>query len=366
MNKYKKENYITQRLNKNSNKWIFQVRVPGAKEKSFSETIYGSSRDAYENAIKYRNKCLSSKTQKNNQFRDDIYLDEIFDETFLLLPVREETKRKHTYFFKNHIDTNKPISEIKRADILLSLNNMVTTSSDSTIQHVFSVWKRIFKTAVVKEYIMYDLTQGIIPPKSQYIPKHKSDVVTTRETLDKVEERISDTFGVEKDSVIMALEVMWHTGMRPAECFALSPTDFKDGYISITKELGSSMADDGFVDKEKFGVVRTCKTDTSVRQIPISNKLAEKLNSYKVKGDIMFPNKYGEYFNIGQLGQRIHKLGIPFRMYQLRHTVATKMIVDSNADDRTIQEVLGHKSFKMSIYYARSNEEKKLNVLNEI
>ena len=69
--------------------------------------------------------------------------------------------------------------------------------------------------------------------------------------------------------------------------------------------------------------------------------------------------------NITYLGARIRNLGIPFNMYQLRHTVSTNLITN-NIDQRTIIEILGHEKIDMSIYYARSNEELKRNALNII
>ena len=67
----------------------------------------------------------------------------------------------------------------------------------------------------------------------------------------------------------------------------------------------------------------------------------------------MFPNRHLSYFNISDLGLRIKKLDDEFNMYQLRHTLCTRLIM-KGVDQRTIMEILGHENFNMSLYYARS------------
>lgn len=364
--KFRKESYIKQ--TKKNGKWYFEVRVPDCVSKTFSESKYGSSRVAFDNAVRYRNSCLipGSMAQKSIQTK---MLDQVFDESIELFPVREKTKKTNYLLLNKYIgDTERMISDITRTDIITSLNNMIMDCSDDTIGRVLALWRKLFKTAIINEYINTDLTIGIVAPKSQRIETHKDKkVITDRDTLDKVESSIMKYFYdvKEAESVCVALEVMWYTGLRPAECFALSPNDVKNGYISVDKEIGSNIAEKGMVKTSNFNIIRKCKTEASIRKVPIPNKLQDILNGYSSSSqEILFPNKNGEYFNLSYLGQRIKRLGIPFNMYQLRHTVATKLVTNG-VDQRTIIEILGHENISMSVYYARSNEERKKNALEE-
>ena len=45
-----------------------------------------------------------------------------------------------------------------------------------------------------------------------------------------------------------------------------------------------------------------------------------------------------------------------FNMYMLRHWMATDLI-HSNTSARTVQDILGHASYKQSVGYARSSDE---------
>ena len=364
--KFRRESYIKQ--TKKNNKWYFEVRVPGCIQKTFSESKYGSPRMAFDNAVRYRNECLvpGSMAHKNIQSKT---LEQVFDESIELFPVREKTKKTNYLLLNKYIgNTERSIADITRAEIISSLNDTIMDCSNDTIGRVLALWRKLFKTAIINEYITNDLTVGIVAPKSQRIETHiHKEVVTTRETLDSVQEKIMKYFSNvdEAEAVCVALDLMWYTGLRPAECFALSVDDIKDGCISVDKELGSDIADSGYVDNKNFNIIRKCKTPASIRKVPIPSKLENILNGYVSKHPvILFPNKNGDYFNIGQLGQRIKRLGIPFNMYQLRHTVATKLVT-SGVDQRTIIEILGHENISMSVYYARSDEERKKSALEE-
>ena len=59
------------------------------------------------------------------------------------------------------------------------------------------------------------------------------------------------------------------------------------------------------------------------------------------------------------------KIGIDFHPYMLRHVMATDL-VKSRASDRAIQDLLGHKSYSMSLEYARSNPEERDEIMQDI
>ena len=362
--KFRKETYIKQ--TKKNNRWYFEVRVPNCPTKTFSELKWATPENAFDKAIEYRNLCLTddSMAHKINQTKS---LREVFEESIDLFPIREKTKKVYEYRFDKYIgNDNKPIDEITRTDIINSLNAMVSTCTDEVIFRIHGMWKKIFKTAIVNEYVTTDLTIGIPCPKSQIIKENKEKIViTTREKLDEVILKIREKFksDLEKESVCTALEVMWYLGLRPAETFALSTKDIEDGYLLVNKQLGSEMADSKH--SGKLITIRKCKTDASIRKIPIPKKLKEILANYNPPcEEIMFPNRHLSYFNISDLGLRIKKLDDEFNMYQLRHTLCTRLIM-KGVDQRTIMEILGHENFNMSLYYARSKDDIKASALEE-
>lgn len=370
MNRFKKEQHIEQRYNEATKTWSFRVKLRQANPpitKTFSEKDYGSPRRAYDQAIIFRNQALVDVNNGISYCVSDKTLEEVFYEVFDLFPCREETKRKYVVNYNRYMKDDILIKNVNRAYIISQLNSMIRDCSDDTINRVFSIWKKIFKTAIVNEYVINDPTNAIIPPKSQRIAKKHKEVVCTRETLDEVEKRIMESFSdKENKQVCMALEVMWYCGLRPCEVFALNKSDIKDGYININKELGSDITSGvDYIENENRNVIRKCKTKASIRQVPIPKQLQELLDNYNVESTILFPNRYGTYFNVSNIGGRIRQFKIPFNMYQLRHTVATRLVTNG-VDQRTIIEILGHENFNMSVYYARSNKDLKKDALEMI
>lgn len=360
MNRFKKEKYVWQV--KEDNGWRFIVKYKGIT-KSFSEGVFGSARRAYDQAVAFRDKALTSFidvmcgvcTQK---------VCTVFNETFDILPVREETKRKHVIYFGKYADGDMLITDVTKATVIQSLNSMIRECSDDTIARMLSIWRRIFKTAIIKEYVRTDVTVGITPPKSQLIRRPHRKVLTDRATLDLVENGLESILSRnEALAVKNALEMMYYTGVRPCECFALNKEDIADGYVDINKELGTDLATQD--ETERKNVIRKCKTEASIRRIPMPEELKKKLENYKPRGRILFPTDNGTHFNVSALGQKLHRLGIPFNMYQLRHTLATDLVLNRKADERTIIEILGHTRLNMSVYYSRSNDSAKKEALEK-
>ena len=165
--KFNKQKYITNYYK--SGTWHFKVRV-SKNTRTFSSSKYGTEQNAYLSAISYRDNLIKGIVKTNTPSLLSVYY-----ESLELFPIRKETARKHIISLKTHIkDVNKPIGDITKKDILVSLNSLIMKCSDDTICRCLSVWKRIFRTAVIKDYINVDLTQGIVSPKSQTITKIKN------------------------------------------------------------------------------------------------------------------------------------------------------------------------------------------------
>jgi integrase len=247
--------------------------------------------------------------------------------------------------------------------IIEDLNKMVEAASDDTIARTFLVWKEdIVGSALLQEIIIKDITLGIKKPKSHVI-KTKRGVTTDRETLNRIKSGIHKHVESEYDAkiIVCLLELLYYTGMRPAEAEALTKDDIKEDYISITKELGSSMV------RER--VVRRCKTENSIRNVPIHPELRpilDDLLSFALY-DELFRRENGVYMTSDWAGRAIRRLcikeGLEFNLYRLRHNMATSLVTNK-VDTRTTMELLGHANYDMSIYYASSNDELKEEAIN--
>lgn len=354
MMKFRKEKYITQVYNKDKT-WSFRVRLNG-KSKFFNEADYLSASQAFKAAVSYRNDLLVNKFIPKEKTVNDCYC-EISD----VYVLRSETKRKLDIFFSKYIDPKDvELNKITRADIISCLNSMVDRCSDDTIQRVFSIWKKIYGVAIAKGYIEKDLTISIKPPVSHKLKQAKRYELTDEESLNLLIRHLKKHLksSLVKKQIEHILFILFYTGMRPAELFALDKEDInlKEKTIRISKEMGS--------DRDDENVVRPCKTELSHRTIPISKKCFPYIEKALKIDDspILFSNEKGLHYASKDLGDRLHQyakqIGIDFHLYQCRHTFITRLFMNG-VDLKTIQELVGQQVDSTTIGYVVSDEERR-------
>ena len=382
MQKFRKEKYIKQRYSKTSNRWSFQVSfeyfdldgVQQSYTKTFAEKNFKTAKDALNEACKHRDKMRHKLNTEGLPKKQTFTLKEVFNLTTQLFILRKETVIKLEKNFKKYILTELGDIDFKKISALSinrTLNQMVSIASDDTIKRVFSIWKKLFKTARVHKIVMIDITDEIIVPKSE-VKKIKKKVNTSYNDLLKIIDtlrkstRQTKKYIFETEIMIYGLLTIYYTGLRPAECFALKKgnIDLINNIIYIDEEIGSSYTE--------LNVLRETKTEDSVREIPIVPKLKKILqNAFRYQyedAEFLFSNYEKQLFDIDTITNKItrcaKKINIKFNMYMLRHLFSTDLIVNKT-DPRTVMELMGHNNVAMTIEYARSNSDLKVKALSK-
>ena len=135
------------------------------------------------------------------------------------------------------------------------------------------------------------------------------------------------------------------------------------------KTYGSSS--DVFID-EGFLKVTKGKTKASIRQIHLTDSVKKILcrRIEKFTGDFLFThqdidgNKPIESLNILHRSV-IKKLGFDFRLYDCRHTFATRAI-ESGVDLLVLASLLGHSNLQMVMRYAHPSENLKTEAIKKM
>ena len=146
--------------------------------------------------------------------------------------------------------------------------------------------------------------------------------------------------------------LMLETGMRPIEVFRLRRED-----VSL--------------ERSSLQITRS-KTKSSIRRIHLSDKAKAILKGRieRFDGDFLFPQndrdgtapvKVLDVFH----RQAINKLGFKFRLYDCRHTFATRAL-ESGTDLLTLSALLGHANLKMVSRYAHPSEERKAEAIRQM
>lgn len=346
----------------------FRVHIPyydqlGSRRfysKSFSVKKYGSRAKALEMAKKHRDE-IKVKIAGDQIVKTEKYT---FKAVYLLsmdlYTITKETRRKLDLIFNKYafsvIDPETDFSKIKYAAIQKQLNSMVSEASNDTIKRVFSIWKRLYKNAIALNVVYRDETINVTVPRSEKVIKKREQTTSYTEVL-KVLAMIDEKTEDQRDKMLYknALLIMLYTGMRPSEVFALevSAIDQFNRTINIYQRTGSTS-------KEKYTIVKV-KTDSSARLIQYPPELISVFSELidNAKNGLLFIRSNGKLLNGDQFSDRINKIsGGSFRAYSLRHQLTTDLITQGT-DLRTIMELMGHSESTMTLYYARSNEEKK-------
>lgn len=146
--------------------------------------------------------------------------------------------------------------------------------------------------------------------------------------------------------------LMLETGMRPEEIYRMERknVNIEAGYVF-----------------NPYG-----KTKAARRQVPLTKRAAEVLKKRmsEIKSDYLFPfdgdpdkpMKKANHAHYGALGRS--KL-VPFTIYDLRHTFATRA-VESGVDLVTLAALLGHSKIQMVLRYAHPQAEHKVNAIRKL
>lgn len=336
-------------------------------ERAFSEAKYGA--DAKACAIFHRN-------EKMAEFQAGIVpqtaptVGDLFERKFELFPCRLKTRLQHEYFFRQAIQQyeNVPIDKIKASDVQASVNRYCETHTHDMGGKLLSVWRQIFKAAQLEELNIADKTMAVVVPKDA-VPVKKRNVMISDEDLkaflDALLEYNSDNPRGRETALVYwcVLQIMYYTGMRPAEVFALQrrDIDLERKEIRISKAVGSSA--------DKKGQIVPAKTINAIRSVPFTQALADILSDcvFGLQPDDFVFTIEGNLIDVDYFTNHIHlvskKSGIQFHSYMLRHKFATDM--QKTQSPRTVQDLLGHATFQMSVEYARSDEDERRKAIED-
>lgn len=367
-----KEKYISERTSAKGTKLLrIQIRAYGQTySKSIDISKFDTPKQAMELAKKLRDEALV-KMQAGYTVSNFKTVEEIYQKSFEVLPVRKKTIIRHGYFYKKGIAQygNKSIDKITTADIQASINNYAKTHTKRQVDGLLSVWRRIYKTAFLMNMSISDRTVAVIIPEcKQEHPKKKDistedfetfcDVLLTYNTASRVG-------AYDSVCIYHALQIMRYCGLRPAETFALTKQDIHvvdgGGYISINKASHSTV--------DSMLEIGKTKTQCSVRNVSIPHGLTDSLSEWldMAKYDLLFADYYGNLRDIDNTSDYIHRVAkkakVQFNMYMLRHQLSTDLFKEG-IPPQDIRDIMGHKSANMSLDYAVSSESDRENALN--
>lgn len=351
--------YIRKRKRKYGTAFLIEIPYKDEEgtQKRYTATVkvldYGDEKTALIAAQRLRNEALND-IQSGKLKRSFPTVKSLYRQKWELMPLSINTHEKQDAIYNSAIRPieSKYIDEVTVSDIQLSVNQYAQDHSQDAVSRLMTVWRQIFKCALILGYDIPDRTEAVIVPKSKIVTQHR-DVRMNVDDFMIVLDALK-TSGRYNDRVIYyMLLIMYYTGCRPAEALALTADDLSDMYIRINKAVGSTK-------DQKRQIVPT-KTESSVRRLPIASELIPVLNELKEwsKHKYLLAFESGELADIDEVSDTINKIAkkkhVHFNAYMLRHLMSSELL--HKGDSVIARDLLGHTSFSMTLDYARSTDQ---------
>ncbi|GHU58715.1 transposase [Clostridia bacterium] len=169
----------------------------------------------------------------------------------------------------------------------------------------------------------------------------------------------------------LGILIAMFTGMRLGELCALkwSDIDFSKHTIRINKTV-QRVREIGNKFKKTKLIITSPKSETSIRDIPITDFLFEVLRKFRADGDFYvlngksnIPDPRTIQYQFKRILQNANLPSVKF--HSLRHVFATKCVQTVGFDIKTLSEILGHTTVETTLrMYVHSSEERKRECMN--
>lgn len=228
-----------------------------------------------------------------------------------------------------------------------------------TIRHHYATLNLIFDYATRMDYIASNPLSKVDSPR---LTAHKVDALSKSEVITLINEIERLPL---KNQLIYTLLVT--TGVRRGECFGLQwgDIDLQNNLIRINRNVTYS--------SQNGITVGMPKTDTGVREIPITNRAVLLLDSYlqqEKSSRVVEPSAYlfhtaediyqpqDPSYITKHMKRFMKRINLPdMSPHDLRHTCAS-LLIQSGADIKSVQDILGHADASTTLnFYVRSNIE---------
>lgn len=249
-----------------------------------------------------------------------------------------------------------PVKKISR----LNIQELINANSEHprTCEVMLLTLKQIFKSAVEDGLIVKT------PCTSIELPRH---VKNEKRALTD-EEKTALRSAVLQPQERLLLLLLYGTGCRPAEAYALTKDDFdfRNGTININKSVQ--------YDGNSLSSVSAPKTNASIRSVIVSESIlrgikhsVDKIPTFNVlgakTGEIMNKTKYQTMFK--HILAKAGLTGSGITQYTFRHNFVTECWYNG-VSLKECQRQMGHKDYKMILEVYSHLDEKKENTRSKL
>lgn len=368
---------IRKRLNKEGKVTGYQVTVegvrgPNGERKRFSKTV-STMKEAKETERKMLNQLANGGIIKPT-----VVLTQHWVNTWLNVHkpnISPTTRSGYEEKLRNYVIPafgHVPINNLQATAIQAWINSMdIQGLAPRTIKNAYQCLYSSMKKAVQLRMLPYNPCEGVVLPK---IVDYNAEILSDSEIKDAID-------AARGTSSFLMVFLCLAAGVRRGELDALKweHIDLDKGKIHIV---------DNRVSVKGKTLTKDPKSKSSKRSIPIGRKICETLRIAKEEYEEE-RSAYGPGFC--QEGYVLHlKDGSPYhpdsltqkwrrfeakhnlkkcRLHDLRHSCATSMVAN-HIKPKTVQKILGHSSYKITmdlyVHNTEAMEEEAANIMDQV
>lgn len=390
-----KEKYIETRYSKRQGQegkvsaYLVHIKLVGRTYcETFKVSDYKTANACLKAAKKKRDEKLVEMREKSAEEPiKEFTVQQVYEEFPRYFKLSLQSYSKYDKAYNKYIkgaNADKFITEVGSAEVLDSLSICAESCVQTHVNHLKTVWHRIFQTAIQIGLKVTDWTQVIQTPKSDNISGRKlKEQNLTQEQFESFMSFMAQYGHYADDDekeiynrtiMCYCLNVMRITGMRPQECKAIQREYIQFGtipsekgredvaLITVAHSIGSTLTEDV--------TLKTTKTPQSVRVLPISGKgvaLVKEILEYS-KYNLIFADYDGNPIDSQHLSdycRRVRKAyekqtgnKLDFYPLLLRKSFSADCW-QTTSNPKAIMAAMGHNNANTSlVYYASASTEK--------
>lgn len=323
-----------------------------------SKYVYGKSIDECEEKAAAMKEALKNHMNlENRRITLDTYYNQIWlgEQQKVVKPSTVYTYEKAWKYIGGHLGSMR-ITDIEKPHVIMFQNTMLKSGrSTTTVNNCIRLLRQILNAAVEDRIITFNPCSGV-----KKLPSDKPKATETNHRALTIEETALFVEKAADSHYYLLFKFLLNTGVRIGEALALTwfdvNTEKKEIYIRKTV---SRTSDKG------FEIMKTPKTSTSRRTIPMTDTISRILEEQKRNVHYLFshcqwvfPNTrggMGNYNNVDicikQIVKNINGSGSSFdhfSVHAFRDTFATRCI-EQGMQPQTLKTILGHSSLKMTM-----------------
>lgn len=327
-------------LYKRGNIWWFSITIKGKQFRFSTRTAdRKKATEIYARALLE----LDNPGKEN----EPVTFNDFMVNQYLPFTERQNSYQSKKYYFKVIPDWFKrlTLSQISTRELELLQGDLLKGRTPASVNRIIAMVKHSLKKACEWELVGEETLK-----KVQRVKPLKGEIQRLRFlSLEECHKLIEAAEPHLKPIIITAL----NTGMRKGEILNLTwnQIDLKHGYIHL--------------DRTKNGERRDIPVNSTLKAL-----FKELFKKRRLDTDYVFvnPDTGKKYHDIKRsFTTACRRAGITdFRFHDLRHTFASHLVMNG-VDLKTVQELLGHKTIKMTLKYShlsKAHKEKAVNTLN--